>query len=183
MFNKRWPTLLVNGLDVILLIALDQWLKFWAIANLQGQPNRPLIQGFVHLTYLENTGAAFGFLAGFGGAQILLTMVKVIIMAAAILYYLKLPYQPRFLFLRLPLMLIIAGGVGNLIDRVLHGFVVDMLAFSFFNFPVFNLADIYVTVGVFCFAVTVTFIVKDAPLFGVQNTEKQGEDPPPEEGV
>jgi len=172
MFNKRWPTLLTGSLDVIVLIILDQWLKFWAIANLQNQPNRQLIQGFLHLTYVENTGAAFGFLSGFGGAQVLLAVVKIILMISAIVYYLKLPYEPRFLWLRLPLMFIIAGGMGNLFDRVWHGFVVDMLAFSFFNFPVFNLADVYVTVGVFCFAVAVIFIVKDAPLFGIKEAEK-----------
>ena len=176
MFDKRWVTLLTGGLDVIILIALDQWLKFWSIANMQGQPDRTLIPGVVHLTYLENTGAAFGFLAGFGGAQILLAVFKIVVMAAAIMYYLILPYKTRFLFLRIPLMLIIAGGMGNLIDRVLHGFVVDMIAFSFFNFPVFNLADIYVTVGVFCFAAAVTFIVKDAPLFGMQGVGEPDED-------
>ena len=183
MFNKRWVTLLTGGLDVIILIALDQWSKFLAVAHLQGQPDRPLIPGFIHLTYLENTGAAFGFMAGFGGAQVLLALVKVIIMAAAIMYYLILPYKTRFLFLRIPLMLIIAGGMGNLIDRVWHGFVIDMIAFSFFNFPVFNVADIYVTVGVFCFAAAVTFIVKDAPLFGMPVAGEPDEDLQREEDV
>jgi len=146
---------------------LDQLVKLWAIADLQGMPERPLIRGFLHLIYVENTGAAFGFLAGFAGAQVLLTVVKLVVMAAAIWYFVKLPRDARFDFVRIPLVMIVAGGVGNLIDRVRLGFVVDMFAFRFINFPVFNVADIYVTVGVFILFFVVMFVVKDAPLFGI----------------
>ena len=162
---------LVYGLGAAVLVLLDQLLKIWAIANLQGQPSRNLISGFIRLTYLENTGAAFGFLAGFGGAQWLLSGYKIVILAAAVAYFAILPVMRRFAFLRVPLTLIIAGGVGNLIDRVRFGFVVDMLEFEFINFPVFNLADIYVVSGIIMFANAVLFIVKDAPMFGA--TEKK----------
>jgi len=158
-----------------ILVTLDQLVKLWAIAHLQGQPERPLIQGFLHLTYLENTGAAFGLMAGFGGAQFVLSVVKVIFMLLAVVYFTKLPYESRFAFVRIPLVMIIAGGIGNLIDRVRLGFVVDMLAFRFIDFPVFNIADIYVTVGAFLFVFIVLFIVKDAPLFGIGNAKKASE--------
>jgi len=166
MHNKRLG-FVIYTFDAIVLIALDQLVKFWAIANLQGQPERPLIQGFLHLLYVENTGAAFGFLAGFGGAPVLFTIVKLALLSLAVAYFVKLPPQPRFTMLRLPILLIFAGGVGNLIDRVRLGFVVDMFVFRFIEFPVFNVADVYVTVGVFWFALMVLFVVKDAPLFGV----------------
>ena len=141
-------------------------MKLWAIANLQGQPERTLIRGVLHLTYLENTGAAFGFLAGFGGAVWVLTGVKLVLLVLALVYFVKLPLDTRFIFVRIPVVMIFAGGVGNLIDRVRLGFVVDMLAFSFMDFPVFNLADVYVTVGAFLFVFLVLFVVKDAPVFG-----------------
>ena len=163
---KPWKSYIIYSFDAIALIALDQIVKLWAIANLQGQPERPLIQGFLHLTYLENRGAAFGFLAGFSGAQWFFTIIKVIILVLAVAYFTKLPHEPRFMLLRVPLLLIFAGGIGNLIDRVRLGFVVDMFVFRFIQFPVFNVADMYVTVGVFLFAIMALFVVKDAPIFG-----------------
>jgi len=168
MLNRRWLSYIIYGIDAAVLIALDQLVKFWAIANLQGQPERPLIQGFLHLTYLENTGAAFGFLAWFGGAQFLFIAVKLIILILAHAYFISLPQEPRFVLLKVPLILIISGGIGNLIDRVRLGFVVDMFVFRFIDFPVFNVADVYVTVGVFLFAIMAIFVVKDAPLFGAK---------------
>ena len=154
------------AIDTAILIFLDQWLKLWAIANLQGQPLRQLIPGVVHLTYLENTGAAFGLMANFSGAVWVLTAVKLVLLGLTLVYFVKLPMATRFIFVRIPLVMIFAGGVGNLIDRVRLGHVVDMLAFSFIEFPVFNLADIYVTVGAFLFVFLVLFVVKDAPVFG-----------------
>jgi len=171
MRNRRWISYIVYGLDLAILITLDQLIKIWAVNNLQNQPTRPLIRGFLQLTYLENTGAAFGLLSGFSGAQILLTVIKLVIIAAALLYFVRLPAEPRFTLLRIPLILMIAGGIGNLIDRVRLGFVVDMFEFTFINFPVFNMADTYVSIGVFSFAFIAIFVVKDAPLFGVKRDE------------
>ncbi|MCL2377839.1 MAG: signal peptidase II [Defluviitaleaceae bacterium] len=161
---------MIYGLCAAILVTLDQLVKLWAIANLQGQPERPLIQGFLHLTYLENTGAAFGLLAGFSGAQLVLSVFKLIFMGLAIAYFALLPPETRFNFVRIPIVMIFAGGVGNLIDRVRFGFVVDMLAFRFIDFPIFNIADIYVTVGAFLFVFIVLFIVKDVPFFGASKT-------------
>ena len=168
---------MVCGIDTAILITLDQLLKLWAIANLQGQPERTLIRGFLHLTYLENTGAAFGLLAGFGGAVWVLTGVKLVLLALALVYFAKLPLETRFIFVRIPLMMIFAGGVGNLIDRVRLGHVVDMLAFSFMDFPVFNLADVCVTAGAFLFVFIVLFVVKDAPVFGASKDDKNENSP------
>ena len=153
------------------MIALDQLLKVWSIAHLRNQPSRILINGFIQLTYLENTGAAFGLLAGFGGAQWLLSGYKLVILVLALVYFAKLPYEPRFIFLRVPLLMIIAGGIGNLIDRVRFGFVVDMLEFMFIRFAVFNLADVFIVTGIFLFAFAAIFVVKDAPLFGTPKKE------------
>ena len=176
MLKTRSGLFIVYGLSAVILITLDQLVKLWAIANLQGQPERPLIQGFLHLAYVENTGAAFGLLAGFGGAQLVLSAVKFIVLVMAIVYFAKLPLDPRFTLVRIPLVMIFAGGVGNLIDRVRLSFVVDMFAFRFIDFPVFNVADIYVTTGAVLFAVIVLFVVKDTPFFSsTKDDEKAGE--------
>jgi len=168
MSKKRITSYVIYGIDAVVLIALDQLVKLWAIANLQGRVERPLIQGFLHLTYLENTGAAFGFLSGFNGAQILFTIIKIVVLSLALIYFVKLPNEPRFVLLRIPILLVVSGGIGNLIDRIRLGHVVDMFVFRFIEFPVFNVADIYVTVGVFMFAIMALFVVKDAPLFGIK---------------
>ncbi|MCL2571474.1 MAG: signal peptidase II [Defluviitaleaceae bacterium] len=171
MSRKRGISLTIYFFDIAALVVMDQLVKLYAIRNLQGQPERPLIQGFLHLTYLENTGAAFGFLAGFDWAQIVLTVFKLVVLAAAGWYFFKLPNESRFTLLRVPLVLVIAGGIGNLIDRVRFGHVVDMFVFRFINFPVFNVADIYVTTGIFLFAIMILFVVKDAPYFGYDKTK------------
>ena len=176
MLKKPVANVIIFTAGGALLVALDQWLKLWSVANLQNQPTRYLLRGILHLTYLENTGAAFGFMAGFGGAQWLLAALKLILMVAVVVYYVKLPFETRFFWVRIPLMMIFAGGVGNFIDRVRLGFVVDMLVFRFINFPVFNLADIYVTVGVFFLAFVLFFVVKDAPLFSVPSSLDEDKD-------
>ena len=146
------------------LIALDLLLKHWAAVNLQNQPPRTLIPGLLGLTYLVNPGAAFGILGGFAWGRYVLSVVSIVLMIAILWYYNHIPAEKRFWFIRIPLILIFAGGVGNLIDRLALGAVRDMLQFLFINFPIFNLADVYVTIGAFCLIFVTLFIVKDAPL-------------------
>jgi len=155
-----WGILL--GIAAILL-ALDLWLKSWAATNLMDQPNRDLIPGFLGLTYTRNTGAAFGLLAGFEWSRWVFTVVKIVLMGGLLWFYGRLPVEKRFWLIRIPIILIFAGGIGNLFDRILFGYVRDMLAFLFFNFPIFNLADVYVTVGAFLSAFVLLFVIKDFP--------------------
>jgi signal peptidase II len=139
----------------------DLLLKIWAAKNLH-QP-RVLINGVLGLSYHENAGAFFGFLSNFGGAQWLLATLKYVILGAILFYYHKLPLEKKFWAIRVPLILIFTGGLGNFIDRVSLGIVRDMLDFLFMNFAVFNLADVYVTVGVFALIFVGLFIIKDFP--------------------
>lgn len=149
---------------VIALVAMDLWLKAWATTHLLGQPNRDLIPGVLGLTYLRNTGAAFGMFAGQDWGRWALAIVKVVLMGGLLLFYNRLPFEKRFWFIRIPIILIFAGGIGNLYDRIFLGAVRDMLMFLFVNFPVFNLADIFVTVGCFSAVFMLLFVVKDNSL-------------------
>jgi len=155
---KAWAIFLVG---VAVLLALDLVLKSWAAANLQGQAARTLVPGFLGLTYTRNTGAAFGFLANAEWGRWVLTIVKIILMGGLIWFYHRLPLEKRFWLIRIPVILIFAGGVGNLFDRVMFGYVRDMLAFLFANFPIFNLADVYVVAGCLFGAFIMLFVVKD----------------------
>lgn len=149
-------------ITIVVLVALDILLKTWAVNNLMHEPARILIPGILGLTYLENTGAAFGIGAGQAWGQLLFSVLKSVILIGIVwFYYKKIPARPEMWFVRVPLTLIAAGGIGNLIDRATLGFVRDMLRFEFINFPIFNLADVYVVVGCFVMIFVTLFVVKE----------------------
>lgn len=154
---------IVFVMTTVILLALDLWLKGWAVEHLRGQENRVLIGGVLGLTYFENSGAFFGFLSGFSEARWLLAGLKVVILCGLAWYYGRLPLEKRYWLMRIPLLLVFVGGLGNLVDRVTLGIVRDMLEFLFMNFAIFNLADVYVTVGVFTLMLVGLFMIKDFP--------------------
>ena len=139
--KKRYGILL--GV-VLLLLAADQWLKYWTLQNLAGSPAIDLIPGIFRLTYVENRGAAFGILQG---GTVLLAVVSVAAMALLLYFYKNIPEEKGVWTMRLSYILVIAGAIGNMIDRIFRGYVVDMLEFYWFSFPVFNLADCVIVVG------------------------------------
>lgn len=132
---------------VAALVGLDQLTKWLTVVNLKGGEPFVLIDGVFEFTYLENRGAAFGMMQG---GRWLFVAVTAVVMLALLAVLLFSNYR-RYRFLDVGLVLIAAGGIGNLIDRIANGFVVDMLHFHIkaigFDFPVFNVADCYVVVG------------------------------------
>lgn len=129
-------------------IGLDQLLKWWVTANLEVGQSAALLPGIVRLTRLHNTGAAW---SSFSGKTGVLAVVTIILMAAvAWLVVKKLVRHPLGLTAA---MLVLGGGVGNMIDRLFRGYVVDMFDLEFMDYPIFNLADIFVVVGVILGAV------------------------------
>lgn len=126
----------------ILVLILDIISKHWALGALAAGEGIPLIPGVFHLTYVENTGIAFGMMEN---KRIVFITLSVIILAALFIYLLKAPR--RDVWLKLGTALVISGSLGNLIERVSKGYVVDFLDFRLINFPVFNVADIAVCVG------------------------------------
>ncbi len=130
-----------------LIVVADQLLKIWAVQNLQGQGSVDMIPGLMNFYYAENTGAAFSMLKNMRWPLAAISAV-----AVAVIIYIILSKQVTSKWGLLPLGMVLGGAVGNLVDRVLHGYVVDMLEFSFVRFAIFNLADVFVTVGgaLFC---------------------------------
>lgn len=137
---------MIVALILVILIALDQVVKYWALHVLAQIGSIPLINGVFHLTYVENRGAAFGILQD----QRILFLCMTPIILAAVAYVLRKGYIRTSLG-KVSLYLISAGALGNLIDRVWHGFVVDLFDFCLIHFPVFNIADVYVVVGMILF--------------------------------
>lgn len=124
------------------LVCLDQLLKLAAMHWLKPVHSVPLIEGVLHLTYVENRGASFGMMAGQQWLLIWVTALVLLILAVAII-----AGKIRDRFPLFTVAVILGGGVGNLIDRVYRGFVVDYVDFQLINFAVFNFADICITVG------------------------------------
>lgn len=145
------------------LVGVDQWIKLWAIEHLQGQPSRSFLPigdfDWMHLTYTENTGAAFSMLSG--SRVFLIAFPLVMILICAVLMH-RLHREHRWVLFALPLTM--AGGIGNLIDRIFRGgAVVDYLDLQLFDFAIFNFADCCVTVGVAAVIFCVLFLEKEEP--------------------
>ena len=128
---------------IVALIALDQWVKFEIVKNIQLGGVKPFIPKILSLTYLRNTGAAFSILEN---QHWLFAVITLVVIGAAIWYLSK--HIKGSVWLLSALSLIIAGGIGNFIDRMRQGFVVDMFQLDFINFAIFNVADSYLTIGV-----------------------------------
>ena len=112
----------------------------------------PVIKDILHFTYVENTGAAFGM---YKGGRWFFVITTIVIIGGIIFMLLK--YKPQQKLVKFSSALVIAGAVGNLIDRIYNGFVVDFIDFRVINYPVFNIADCCVVVGAILFAVWVIF--------------------------
>ena len=125
------------------LIVLDQLVKAYVVQNIALGEIKSWIPNLVSLTYLQNRGAAFSMLQD---QQWFFAVITLVVMAGAIWYLHK--HIEDSLWIVFGLVLIIAGGLGNFIDRIGQGFVVDMFHLDFVNFAIFNVADSYLTVGV-----------------------------------
>ena len=141
---------------IIGLIGLDQWTKWYFFINKESFDKVEIIKDFFYLTYLENRGAAFGILQNFRWFFIISTLVALVLM---IKFFLKHNNKLS----RLALSFLIAGALGNFIDRLFRGYVVDFLDFYPFgyDFPIFNVADICVNIGVALLFIFIIFIYKE----------------------
>ena len=137
---------------VIFCVALDQLVKYLVRANIPLGESIPFLPHIMDLTYIQNTGAAFSML---NRHTWLLTLVSLAASVAVAVLMVKVFRHP---WGRLPLALVLAGAVGNLIDRAFRGFVVDMFNVLFMNFAVFNVADICVVVGGIAFCLYYLFL-------------------------
>lgn len=140
----------------LIAIILDQLTKYLAIIYLKGKPQIILINNWLHLNYVENSGAAFGI---FQNGTIIFILLTILIIFGVIFYLLKYGNNIGSYF-KFFLVIILAGAIGNLIDRIRLGYVVDFIFTplgGLYDFPIFNLADIYVVVGAIALMVYIYF--------------------------
>ena len=180
MEKKSKKTILFSGCLVLFLIALDQFTKYLAVTFLKGNQPISIIKDVFELKYLENTSAAFGidpisilqnifhfeifeqnpdiylhFRMGF------FYILTIIMIAVFVWVFLKIPNVKRMLYLDLTFLFLSAGAIGNLIDRITQQYVVDFLYFKLIDFPIFNVADIYVTCSAIALLILGLFYYKD----------------------
>ncbi len=162
---------LIHFIIVLILIAVDQYTKHLALVHLKPIHTTDFIPHFVRLTFVENRGVAFGMLSGKIGFILCLTVV---ISVAMVIYYMKLPDEREYRWVKHCMAFVFAGAVGNIIDRIFRGYVVDFFEFDFFTFPVFNFADIFVVCGVIVLSYFILFVIKE-PEELEKTTEKEEE--------
>lgn len=127
-------------------IFLDQWTKYVAVMKLRSQPPFSIVPDICEFVYVENMGSAWGMLSGM---RILLIVVSVILLCMILYLYFRMPDEKRYLPAQILLGILSSGAIGNLIDRIHLGYVIDFIYFSVIDFPVFNVADCYVTISLF----------------------------------
>lgn len=141
-----------------ILLFVDQATKLLAERHLKGQPDFALLPGILEFSYLENRGAAFSSFMGKQGFLITLTTV---VMLFLLLKFFQIPDGKHYLPMRISFLLIISGGIGNLIDRLTNRYVIDFIYFVPIDFPKFNVADCYVTIGMILLCIVCFFYYKE----------------------
>ncbi len=159
--KKRWKMLCVDTLLIVLLLAFDQYTKRLAIARLKNAPAYILIDGVLELQYLENRGSAFGMLQN---QKFFILFVGIVFLAVILFFLFKLPVQKKFRIVHVLLSVIIAGGIGNMLDRFRFDYVVDFISFVLIHYPIFNVADIYIVLGTITLFILFLFVFKEKDL-------------------
>lgn len=180
MKSKNIRQIGISGFITLILIIFDQLTKYLAVINLKDKQPFTILENIFELHYLENQSAAFGsdivsILQRIFKIQyfydnpdkfitfkmIVFAILTVIVVALLIIAYLRIPTDRRYFWINICIILFISGAIGNLIDRVFNHYVVDFFYFSLINFPIFNVADIYVTVAAFLFIFLLLFYYKE----------------------
>lgn len=156
---------LVYLLFVSLLVFLDQLSKYISIKNLKNNKPYEIISGIIELRYLENDGMAWGIL---GGKIQLFAIFTIVLIIAVILFMIRIDLKLNeatnphtLIFLQAIFVLLIAGAIGNLIDRIKLNYVVDFIYFKVINFPIFNIADCYVVISTLLLFLMILFFVNE----------------------
>lgn len=152
---------IISFIATVVLVGLDQWTKILTVIHLKNASDISLLEGIFELTYVENRGAAFGMLQN---KIWLFAIFTVVVLGFMVMIFTKIPKEKRFNPLKAVMVLLFSGAIGNFIDRIVNGYVVDMFHFYWFEFPVFNVADIYVVISCSILVILMLFVYKDEEL-------------------
>ncbi|NLJ96756.1 MAG: signal peptidase II [Clostridiales bacterium] len=155
---------------VILLVAIDQVTKSWASTRLKGTDGISIIPGVLKFQYHENTGAVWGILSG---KTDFLTILTIILIVLLIFIYFKIPNSKRYLPIQITWVFILAGAIGNFIDRASLKYVVDFIYIELIDFPIFNIADNYMTFSCVILLILGIFYYKEDDFVFLDNIIKK----------
>lgn len=156
--SRRIIGLITYIVITAVLTQLDQITKYVAESNLYMKNDIDIIKNVLTLTYLRNNGSAFGMFSGKINAFLVLTVIIVVVITYIVI---RMPVTKRYLPMYIVCTMLVSGAIGNFIDRVRFGYVRDFIYFKLINFPVFNVADCYVTISVAIFIVLILFVYKE----------------------
>lgn len=156
--RSKKMSIILSVIFVLSLVGIDQIIKYFVIEYLKPLGVAEFIEGFIRFRYVENTGAVFG---SFSTHTALLTVISIILLGVTI--YFLVSQKNKSKLVTFTLLLMIAGGIGNIIDRIRLHYVVDYIEPTFMNFAVFNFADCLITVGAFVLMIyLIVDIIKDS---------------------
>lgn len=164
---KKWKSIMI----LVLLVIIDQVTKFWAKSTLEGKDPFIIIKDVFCFQYLEggNTGAAFGLFQGKIG---LLSLSSLLVFLILVFVIFKIPKEKKYNLLELTVTVLAAGALGNLIDRVMHNYVIDFMYFNLIDFPIFNVADCYVVISAIALFLLFVFYYKEEDLNFLSKKQK-----------
>ncbi len=151
----------IDIVSILILFFADRITKIMARDALMGRDGFPLISGVLEFRYLENFGAAFGMLQNF---RIFFIIIGTVFLAVMVFLLIRIPATKKYRLLRICLCLMSAGAAGNLYDRITLDYVIDFIYFSYINFPIFNVADCYVTVSTAVLIILLLFVFREEDL-------------------
>lgn len=168
--RKKMKALALDLLLIVILIVIDQFTKHLAVLHLKDKQAFLLIDGVLELNYLENKGAAFGMLQNQG---VFFVFVAVIVLGVIGYILYKTPNAKKYNLMHILLSLIAAGAIGNMIDRVRLDYVVDFIYIVLINFPIFNVADMYVSFATVILVLALLFYYKESDLSFIGFNQKK----------
>ena len=168
--KKKKIMLLFDLLGILLLIGFDQITKYLAVMQLKDKPAFSIINGVLEFNYLENKGAAFGMLQN---QKAFFVFVAVVILGVIAYVLYKTPDDKKYTKLHVLLSFIAAGAIGNMIDRIRFDYVVDFISFVLINFPIFNVADMYVSFATVILVILLLFVYKESDLNFISFKQKK----------
>ncbi len=154
----------------IILVAVDQISKYWARTTLQEDGPISIIPRVLKLQYHENTGAVWGIMTGKTG---FLTILSLLLFLVLFFIYFKIPQKRRYLPIQIIWIFIMAGAIGNIIDRITLKYVVDFVYIELINFPIFNIADNYLTLSSILLIILGLFYYKEEDFEFLENIFKK----------
>lgn len=159
--DRKIKVWIMDLVIVLGLAALDQYTKYLAVARLKDRPAVVLVDGVLELQYLENRGVAFSM---FQNKTVFILILGFLVTGIILFFLLRVPQDKKYRVVHVLAAALLAGALGNIIDRIRLDFVVDFISFVLIDYPVFNVADCYIVVSTILLFVLFLFVYKEEDL-------------------